>query len=233
MNETINILQENFSVLPQEVREVIIDPGTREKIKNVCQKYALSSEKITSIQDEVFFILFGIELLNNFRANIVEKADVSYDQAIKIAFDMNSQVFKPVMEILKEVEREANMENDEEIVPDSSQTPQISKEEKLRTEPETHPDHIIVDHEEMAKRAGPPLPSQTVMPSPQIKPPFKSIVDQKLAGIVRSSSEPSRPAHLSPDSQNPQPQNPTAAPRSVSSSDNGYKGPDPYREPIE
>ncbi|MEK7390646.1 MAG: hypothetical protein AAB635_00735, partial [Patescibacteria group bacterium] len=117
---------------------------------------------------------------------------------------------------------------DEEAMPDFSPTPQISEGDEPKNEPETHSDRIIVDHEEMLKKQGPHLHNQTVTPapatvdnnyhkpepSPQTAPPFKSIVDQKLAGLVHSVSAP-------PD-----------APTNVSPS-GGYKGPDPYREPIE
>lgn len=213
-----------------------------EVIAAVATKNNIEYSKIGALQMEVLLTLLGLEYISGFRTNLVQELGITYDQALKITSDINQQIFAPVMETLKQLEADIKNNGGGGNEP-TEQAVQIS--------PAPESNKFIPDHEEMLKKEGPHLHSQTVMPapaatsatagssyrkpepSPQTAHPFKSIVDQKLAGIVRSSSEAVRPANLSPNSQNPQQQNPTAAPKRVTSSDNGYKGNDPYREPIE
>ena len=75
----------------------------------------------------------GMQSLNNFRANLVQELDVTYDQALKIAFDANAQIFGPVMNELRQVQ-EGKIETTPPLTAEVF-TPTESKPEPIRPEP--------------------------------------------------------------------------------------------------
>lgn len=180
----------------------------------VAQKQQLTETQKTKLIAEINKVLKGETKINNFRTNIVEELGITYDQALKIAFDVNANIFNTAAD-----------------KSEPQTTPQKPVVQNPIQNPLAEPKKLITDHEEMANREGPHLHSETIMPAPKtpqvFKPepqpepikiftpttpatpqnqkppaPFKSIVDEKLSGIVRSSTE-------------------------------KYRGPDPYREPVE
>lgn len=256
MEETLTIFRENFEQLPAELRSVIVDPNTIEKIAGVCEKLSLTPEQTAHVENETFFILFGIEPLNHFRTNLVENSGIKYDQAIKIYSDINTSVFGSVIEILKQIDSLLNGNPIEENSNEEKETVVLEqKEETVR---------LIPDHDELVRTEGPHLHSQNTMPSPRpqvqtspaphrfwtktapnqapsqvtsTKPTvdvapknesvFKSIVDQKLGGVVRSASSIygfQAPAGEKEAAPTPKAETPKPA--------SSYNGNDPYREPI-
>jgi hypothetical protein len=233
--------------------------------------------------------LEGKTYISAFRANLVQELDFTYDQALKISLDTNIGVFGPVIEKLKSIEASKNgtdsiktVEDNKEVSAQPAPTkkptpaPEFTKDGQ-RNGPEAHPEHILMDHEQMEKMDGMHLHSQSVMPTktsasmsppqrthrifshtpkptpppapapfnpthsvspsnlptstptsapsqPQTppKPSFRSIVDEKLSSLVRTTNETTRPSEPITSSVPTAPIKPK-----------GYAGNDPYREPIE
>ncbi len=196
-------------------------------VTELVQKYNLSENQRLGFEKEIENVISGKTQLRDFRLNIVQKLDVTYDQALKIAFDANAQIFGAVMNELRQVQ-EGKIETTPPLTAEVF-TPTESKPEPIRPEPvnpfipnpskagvvkkgpETNPDHMLMDHKETERVDGVHLHSQNVMPHQTNKTSTHiggSIVDQKLSRIFRSSTNTSQPSR----------------PRD---------GIDPYREPIE
>ncbi len=248
MDETKKLLKEYWESAPTEnqlvIQNIIDHPMV---ISLMATKNKVDPAKASNLQNEMILILLGLEPVSSFRANLVRELDISYDQALKIAFDANAQFFGGVMETLKQMDVAIKNIESEDVGEET--TERTARVETVRTGLETHPDRMIPDHNEMERVDGIHLHSQSVMPdsasvaaslskpapepvrssffhhNTEPKPTFGSIIDQKLRNIVRS------------------PMTNTSAPTLSSVSDvkdeekgkstNGYSGNDPYREPIQ
>jgi hypothetical protein len=227
MNDLSKEIGELLRILPNTLRKYIVESSWLQNIEDIASKYTLNETQTEGLRQETLFILMGMQSLNNFRANLVQELDVTYDQALKIAFDANAQIFGPVMNELRQVQ-EGKIETTPPLTAEVF-TPTESKPEPIRPEPvnpfipnpskagvvkkgpETNPDHMLMDHKETERVDGVHLHSQNVMPHQTNKTSTHiggSIVDQKLSRIFRSSTNTSQPSR----------------PRD---------GIDPYREPIE
>ncbi|HLP43651.1 MAG TPA: hypothetical protein VK145_00015 [Candidatus Nanoarchaeia archaeon] len=227
-------LKGQLSILPENLQNFVMKTPWMDDVESIAHKYNLDEEQTEGLRQEIMFVLFGIEKLSSLRANLVEELDITYDQALKIAFDANAQIFNPVMEDIRITQGIIERGDEPEQTPTSKPEPanplipNPSKSGIAKIGPETDPVHILMDHKEMERVDGPHLHSQNVMPhsaETSRGKPFSqspagsegrsggSIVDQKLSRIFKSSSTPSAPATPKPITK-------------------GYVS-DPYREPLE
>ncbi len=217
--------------------------GVEKSVMQIAERQRLSTAQKLALVDVVNNILNGRTGISSFRANLVSELNISYDQALKISFDVNAEIFNPVMGNLKnleaklknadeaeEPEEEVSVEETPDLPADDSQSM-----EKSRTEPDRNIRHLLPDHDEMEREDGPHLHSQSVMPTsalsagnfmPPPKKTFGSIVEQKLSRIVGSNSQ-QNPANQTNTTANSTPAM-TAKPGVKT-----YSGNDPYREPLE
>lgn len=190
--------------------------GIKPFIAGLIQKYNLSENQRLEFEKEIENVISGRTQLRDFRSHLVEKLDLTYDQALKISFDANAQIFGPVMNELRQVQ-EGKIETATSTPPTPTPVPvqpepvnpfipNPSKTGVVKNNSGMNPDHLLMDHKETERVDGVHLHSQNVMPS--FSQPKGSIVDQKLSRIFRPSAGPTKP-------QKP------------------YNGSDPYREPLE
>lgn len=241
MEEILGTLKERFDNLPAELQAVISDSNTINTIKNICEKYSVEPQKVAGVENEIYIILFGIEPVKTLRTNLVENVAVPYDQAIKISIDANEKIFSPVADILEDI---SNMLQNLPVTERSETT--VSRQQPVTTT-QRAPDNLIPDHEQMTRTDGPHLHSQKTMPlssqtatatftqatpaqpTQHTQPlPTKSVVDQKLGGMVRSASSIFGFREVK-DNTSTQPPKPVEAAKSAPAS---YNGNDPYREPL-
>ena len=214
MNENQKLFRKYFENAPKDIQALIKKLlKNSDTVASVGQKNNLDDTKIGQLQTEIALTLVGLQFISKFRTNLVEQLKITYDKAIKIASDVNSQVFGPeVLETLKQMEadmqkieagEDVGFEN--ETAPSTENLPDLAEKSPPRTTPETTPSKIIPDHQDMLKREGPHVHDQPSNPTPTITKPnssiFGSIVDQKLSSITAQRNE-------------------------------KYKNADPYREPI-
>lgn len=242
MDETI-ILKDLYESAAPEIKAVLSDDN---KIEAIGNKHNLNVTQVSQLNNEIVFVLLGLEPLNSFRPNLMRELGITYDQAIKISSDVNDRIFGSVMNAVKALEKTEESPSVEENVVT-----------KPHPEPVKKPDELLPDHDQLTKTDGPHTHTQSVPPvvasvtptvaaptatqvakapatvtpatTMQPKPAFKSIVDQKLSGLVRSSNAPTNlPTNL--------PMNEKDLEEMMKKSEGvkiGYKGIDPYREPIE
>jgi hypothetical protein len=221
MNENDNLVTNSYWAAPETVRKAVDDFFSKpEDFESLMKKYNVPDEKSAAVLTEVVFTMLGIDPVDKFRTNLIEFAGVTYDQAIKLSADANSLIFKP------------------ELV--SALNEALSKKGAGSPQGEAAPLRIP-DHEQMTRTDGPHLHSQKTMPlssqtatatftqAASAQPlPTKSVVDQKLGGMVRSASSIFGFREVK-DNTPTQPLKPVEAAKSAPAS---YNGNDPYREPL-
>lgn len=222
-------IKEKFSTLPKELRKFIVNESWTTIAESIAEKFNFNPDQTEKLEQETLMVLIGVESVKNFRANLIEELDVTYDQALKVSYEMNNQIFGQVAETLRKME-EGGVENPapesenvtppenkiESVLPPEPENVYRPAEIPRPNRPETKPDHLLTDHETMEREEGMHLHSQSVMPSMNSASAPKretadrpmSIVDQKLRQMVRSNEE-VKPVK-----------------------NTNYENGDPYREPI-
>lgn len=216
------VIKEYFEAVDEKLQKLIISSVTKNKIERIIQKYPLSEEQGVQLGNEINLVLLGIETINNFRPNLVNELGITYDQALKLSYTVNEEIFSGVMEELKEIEfvttevKEGRMiaEDEEEETEEGSAPEDTAPARNEFLEKQTRPagispDHMIPDHEAMEVTDGPHLHSQTIMP--QTEGGMGTIIDQKLSRIFKNKAEPEEV---------------------INQRKERYKGNDPYREPV-
>lgn len=227
----INEIKDRFHALPDVLKSFIMNDSWMTNVESIASKFGLNPNQTEGLEQETLIVLMGTEPTKNFRANLVEELDVTYDQALKISYEMNARVFGPVTKALEEFQ-DVNSEKLDESdlnIESEARKPETKIDNVLPPEPETiykpaeiprpygqaetQADHLLTDHETMEKTGGMHLHSQMVMPALTKKDngntkERSSIIDQKLNQIVRSGND------------------------SAQKKENRYPDSDPYREPI-
>lgn len=169
MDEKKLFIKEFYEKLSPKMKEWINSSTLLDIFDKVATKHNLNNIQKELFKNEIFLVLLGIEPVSHFRANLVEEVRVSYDQALKIAFDINSQVFGPVMTFLKNMEQDI-FSAEKETAVDTSPQEKIDLDSEKRTiavfsdskNTDTQPDHMLPSHDMMP---GLHIHSQTLMPS--------------------------------------------------------------------
>lgn len=221
----IDQISEGVADIINQIQNPLYRPKTQtssepaEKVvSDISSKLQLNGDQKSSLMNLVQNALKDKSKISSFRSDLVNGLGITYDQALKVSFEINSRIFSGSTSDLRKTEGSGNFGRP--------------------GQKETRPDHMIPDHEQMEKVDGIHLHSQSVMPSinrtpqPQAQSsrisnpaPTVSIIDQKLGGMTRSESSP--PANL------PTNQKPAENVVFPEVSKEKYKGKDPYREPIE
>ncbi len=254
--EDKTVIKEYFEAVDSKLQKLLVSPIVKNTTEKILQKYPLREEQGSQLEIEISLVLLGMEVVSNFRANLVRELGITYDQALKLSLEVNKEIFDQVMTELKE------MEVDILTAGEKPETNETAGKEELK-EKEIAPkntvlekqvasntlDRSIPDHEAMVKESGPHLHSQTVMPQNTTKTPppipkvapapqnipsateeevqqFGTIIDRKLSQAMRGFGN----TNGSDTNKAPSPQTSTTT---SPGSQNRYKGPDPYREPIE
>jgi hypothetical protein len=183
-------------------------------VSGVSKKYQLTVEQEAGIEKEIGKVLSGETKLEAFRSNIVNLYRVTYDQALKIAYEINDQIFSRTKK--EETSNKPDQKPVEKPIEKTvlqKQTSQPSQPSSNGTRTQITPNRMIPDHQAIEITDGPHLHSQNIMPqNDQGRGGFGTIIDQKLSRIVRNKAE-------SED---------ISKRRSEK-----YRGSDPYREPIQ
>ena len=100
MDETDKLLQERFEGAPEELREYISSPETREKLDQVLEGQPLQNKQRSAFGIEVMLVFLGIQSLGSFAMNIKHSMQISQSRADEIARNAKQALFTPVLEYL-------------------------------------------------------------------------------------------------------------------------------------
>src|SRR3989344_640046 len=111
MDETEQLIFEQFKQLPQDVQDAITSNRVREQIKAIGEKHQLHIDQIGSLETETTFIMIGLEPAKDYIRNIARELRLDGATAQKIAVDVNEQIFRPVRESLKKIHEIADTDS--------------------------------------------------------------------------------------------------------------------------
>lgn len=108
--EENNLLKERIESAPEQIREYIRGNQWTSVVKEVCQKNNLSQDQLSSLENEVLFILLGFDVQKNFTKNVEQNLKIPSVLANDISREFQNRVFSQFKNLLP-VEIEGEGEN--------------------------------------------------------------------------------------------------------------------------
>ncbi|MCR4274626.1 MAG: hypothetical protein NUW02_01065 [Candidatus Campbellbacteria bacterium] len=98
--ESQKIIKEKFAQLPPALQKAFTEIDLLGRVRNIITKNNLRVDDGGLFEDEVMFILLGLEHPNNFIANLTTRLHVPLITIEKLVIDVEKEVFLPVRESL-------------------------------------------------------------------------------------------------------------------------------------
>ena len=116
--------------LPDNIRKIIFDIETVNKINDISEKNELSHSQEWKASYIVGMVLLGETNITKFVDSLMAQCDLSEEKARQLARDVNSAIFLPVKESMKKIHGIDNWPREEE---NSSHKKYIQENESQRT----------------------------------------------------------------------------------------------------
>lgn len=113
MDETKEILINQFNKLPKDVQDAILSVNLRSKMQFITKKNNLHIDQAEALENETVFVMLGLEHPANLVANIAKNLEVSEEKAAAIAGNINDEIFLKIRESLKKIFEERKEEGEE------------------------------------------------------------------------------------------------------------------------
>jgi len=232
MNDQINIgdvIKKQFAQLPKEVQLAVTDTNLIQKTKDLSAKYSLRIDQLGSLQNEIIFVMIGLEPSSVFIENISNELKINKEQANLIANDANETIFKPIRIYLRKWEEDAEKEQAKtEPSPEDKTISDLERLGGFSIEPQQGKDDRGVSHIESKARLineieNPPAVETRNVSSVSVQNNTEPMIDRLLSGPAVSTEQKSE---VTPVTSTPTIQNIPKPPVKASESDL-------YREPIE
>lgn len=103
MDDTKEILEDQFKKLPKDLQDAILALDLRTKMQFITKKNNLHIDQAGILENEAVFVMLGLEHPDNLVYNIAKHIEVSKEKAEAIAEDLNREIFLKVRESLKKI----------------------------------------------------------------------------------------------------------------------------------
>jgi len=183
MDDTNKKLEEQFKLLPAELKKFIVSEELTTDLKNISSRHQLTDEQGSVLETQTLIILLGLDYTNKYRDNLTAKLGAPADIINSIVNEIKERVFRKVAPQLAEIQigiervdkETAEKENagGVEIENPEERLEAPNKEELLEDGRELDRDKILTDIETPTEPQG-------------------TIIDQKLGGIARLTEIPKK-----------------------------------------
>ncbi len=206
--EDLKVLEQQINNAPEQIKKFLTEEKWVSVVGDIVKKDSLSAEQKTSLENEVLFVLIGLDLFSNLEKNIAESLSLEPILAKAIVVELEERIFKDIKSFLP-TEAETSTQTEKVIkTPDLGSLPPV-KSTVLEIPPQLSivPEGKVMDH---LPPISPTQPKMQVDSRQETVDSQKIEIPKPIAPII----QPSKP--------------PVFVPPPV-----GYSGKDPYREPLE
>jgi len=95
-------IQEHMKRLPRTLQEAIHASSWERKILNIGRKHGLHVDQLEILQTELSLAVLGLIPRDEFVREVAREAEITKENMSKIIEDINSEIFAPIREYLKE-----------------------------------------------------------------------------------------------------------------------------------
>lgn len=164
MDENQQILKSQFEKLPKTLRDFVSKGNWSASVLGIAKKINLTQEKYASFENEVLFVLIGLQPKTDFVENIKNELEIDSNMAGWIAEDVEKNIFGKVANEIDEMWQaiEQNGEEDEENVQEETNE-NLEKDEVGSTVGQSFEDIIL----NQAKAMMPAVPPENLPTGPE------------------------------------------------------------------
>lgn len=103
INYTEAQLNEQYTKLPEVMREAIVSVETADKIMAIGKTHNLHIDQIGSLAENVGLVMLGLLSTKEFNKQIENELKIDHVMAENIAAEVNSQIFLPIRDALRQL----------------------------------------------------------------------------------------------------------------------------------
>lgn len=96
-------LRESFDKLPTKVKEAITSTHVDDVIKRISQKYNLRIDQGAVLEDEITYVMYGLERPENFLSNLKREGKIEDSKASAIAGEVEKDIFQAIRKELMDI----------------------------------------------------------------------------------------------------------------------------------
>ncbi|MFA6432523.1 MAG: hypothetical protein WCV82_01765 [Candidatus Paceibacterota bacterium] len=96
------ILEEKFKQLPREIQNALTSTEIASKTKAISVKYALKLDQQSALFDLISYTMLGLASSKDFIKNLAKEAELTESVCVKIAEDVNSDIFSSIRSHMQE-----------------------------------------------------------------------------------------------------------------------------------
>jgi hypothetical protein len=100
MDESTNIIKEQVSFLPPELKKYLAEGIWKDKVKAIGAEFALNEEQTSTLQFETMMVLIGLEDSANLSQNMQANLQIPLDIAEKLAINLKEKVLMEIQQFL-------------------------------------------------------------------------------------------------------------------------------------
>ena len=105
-------IQDQFDRLPTEIQDAINASDLPDKISGIGKKYALHTDQLGELVDEIGLVILGLRRSSDFIGDIISRLSINSKDANAIAGDVNTVIFSTIKTHIQNVERQVTDEAD-------------------------------------------------------------------------------------------------------------------------
>lgn len=211
-------IENKFQSLPSDVKAAITSPEIAQKIQDIAKNHQLHIDQSGLLEEEISFVMLGIRHPDEFVNRIEERLNLTTEDAISLAVEVNEQIFLSIRESLEKMHGEDEEAGTETHETYSTSNESVGSKESLLAEIENPSPTIHPISAADQTIAGPATSREIIStPAPSAQTPIvpaTNFMAQKLGAAVNTPTP--KIADKVPI--------PSEKPKSYTA--------DPYREPI-
>ncbi len=192
--ELSEILKNNWSIVPEDIRVLILSPDFETKLNWIGRKYNLTAEQTDKLKQETIFVLIGLVQLKNYIDSISSELTIPKEQVGVIVQEVETQVFAGVRESLKEMGLVVEMAK--KLAEGDGDTEQKGQQIEDQTSAPKPVSGVLIQQVEKKEQEEMPKINRAVLLAEIEHPALieahaqeqargSTIVDEKLGGIVK------------------------------------------------
>jgi restriction endonuclease len=233
MEYDYKILEARMKSLPKDLQLAMASVDVANAIQDIADKNDLMLDQASDLTDEVGYVMMGLSSADKFVDTLVKKLGVKREVAIKIATEVNTEIFDSIRSSLQKIQAEHvndNEENTDNMVSDVEKAGNFTIEKETTDQPESQTGAPISREKVLNAIENPQFHNTKPINVLEAVSKNDEMADHMLSGTVSKrmttteiKAEPVTSAT---------PTAPAATPATTLPPQKSRPGPDPYREPI-
>lgn len=95
------IIKNRYKELPENIQQAIKNTDLASKFNTISEKHNLHLDQNGNLQTETILVMLGLEPTNDYVDNIQKSLEISKDEALSIARDINIEILDPIKDSLR------------------------------------------------------------------------------------------------------------------------------------